>query len=101
MIRSNPLLQVFIGGGDKPTLARMGRVLHTLKFALLQDAQQFCLQRRESSPNSSRKSVPPSATSNLPRFCATAPVNEPFSCRTAAFEQRFGECRAVDCDEWV
>ena len=32
------------------------------------------------SPTSSRKIVPPSASSNLPRREAVAPVNEPFSC---------------------
>ena len=39
----------------------------------------FTWAPREISPTSSRNTVPPLATSNLPAFCRMAPVNEPFS----------------------
>jgi hypothetical protein len=49
---------------------------HPHDLALLQRAQQLDLQRGGMSPSSSRKSVPPSASSNLPRRAAT-PVATP------------------------
>ena len=39
----------------------------------------FACRMGESSPISSSKTVPPSAISSLPFFCAIAPVNAPFS----------------------
>ena len=39
---------------------------HPLELAFLEDAQQLHLVEGESSPTSSRKSVPPSASSNRP-----------------------------------
>ena len=41
--------------------------------------KSFACSAGASSPISSRKIVPPSATSNLPFFSANAPVNAPFS----------------------
>ncbi len=40
------------------------------------------------SPTSSRNSVPPSASSNLPMRCDIAPVNEPFSCPNSSLSMR-------------
>jgi hypothetical protein len=42
-----------------------------------------------SSPISSRKSVPRSATSNRPFFSACAPVNDPFSWPNSSDSKRF------------
>lgn len=50
-----------------------------LHLALLQYAQQLGLQARGISDISSRRMVPPSASSNLPGWAAMAPVKEPFS----------------------
>ena len=52
----------------------------SFKLLLLYRAQQFRLQFQGDVSNSSRKSVPPSASSNLPFFCIRAPVNAPLSC---------------------
>src|SRR2546425_3667076 len=43
----------------------------------------------EISPISSRKSVPPLACSNLPFFCATAPVKAPRSCPKSSDSNKF------------
>ena len=52
------------------------------------------------SPISSRKRVPPSASSKRPRRRAKAPVNAPFSCpKSSEQEQRLDQRRAVDGDE--
>jgi hypothetical protein len=53
---------------------------HAVEFALLQHAQQLGLRVRVQIADSSRNSVPPSASSNLPRRAEVAPVNDPFSC---------------------
>ena len=53
---------------------------HPLEFPLLQHPQERDLSFHRESPISSRKSVPPSAASNLPRRRCSAPVNAPFSC---------------------
>ena len=52
------------------------------------------------SPISSRKIVPPSASSNLPRRSAAAPVNAPFSCPNSSLSNELRrDRRAVDLDE--
>ena len=56
--------------------------------------------RGEMSPISSRKSVPPSASSKRPRRRAAAPVNEPFSCPKSSERSSVSTERgAVDLDE--
>ena len=53
--------------------------------------------RGEMSPISSRKRVPPSASSKRPRRRAVAPVNAPFSCpNSSRQEERLDQRRAVD-----
>ncbi len=59
-------------------LDRLGAA-ETLHLALLEHAQELDLRGREMSPISSRKSVPPCASSKRPGLRAAAPVNAPFS----------------------
>ena len=52
------------------------------------------------SPSSSKKSVPPSASSKQPLWSLSAPVNAPPAMsEKLAFDKRLGESCAVDCDE--
>jgi len=67
------------------TRPKRARASQPLELPLLQDAEQFGLHSRGISPISSRKIVPPSATSKRPMRCAIAPVNAPLSCRIARF----------------
>ena len=73
-------LHVLVGGGDQPDvdLDRLGAA-EPLELALLQRAQQLDLRGEVTSPISSRRSVPPSASSKRPFLRCSAPVNAPFS----------------------
>jgi len=51
----------------------------TLELVFLQHAQELRLQLERNLATSSRKIVPPSASSNRPILCAIAPVNAPRS----------------------
>jgi len=62
---------------------------YPLEFALLDGAQHLVCVFMSMSPISSRNSVPLSAHSNLPRFDATAPVNDPFSWPNNSLSMRF------------
>ena len=63
--------EIPIRRGNHPHIQWMRRcAADALKFTLLQHSQQLCLQGGASSPTSSRKMVPPWASSNRPRFSA-------------------------------
>ena len=73
-------LQVAIGGGNHSNIGSNCLVsANALEFTLLETRSSAICVSAGSSPISSRKIVPPSATSNLPRRCCNAPVNAPFS----------------------
>ena len=60
----------------------------------------FACVRRLMSPTSSRKIVPPSASSNLPICFSVAPVNEPFSCPNSSLSiSSSGIAAQLTCDE--
>ena len=70
------------------------RAADALERAVLQDAQQLHLHRRVISPISSRKMVPPSASSNSPFLFAVAPVKRPAHvAEQLGLEQRLGQRR--------
>jgi len=67
----------------------------TFELAFLKYAQQRNLGFRGSSPTSSRKSVPPSASSKRPKRRWRAPVKAPFSWPKSSDTIKKGECGAV------
>ena len=74
---------------------------YTLELSVLAETRSnlICIAV-EISPISSKKSVPPSACSNLPFFCAIAPVKAPRSCPNNSDSRRnFRQRAAVDCEE--
>ena len=72
-------LKIAVAGGDDAHIYLDGAAAsQRLEFMLLQHAQQLDLCSRGNSLTSSRKSVPPSASSNRPVRCSSAPVKAPF-----------------------
>src|SRR5437899_1758590 len=66
---------------DQPDIGpQRRRAADPFVLPFLQNAEQLRLDRRVRSPISSRKSVPPAATSKRPRLRRSAPVNAPRSC---------------------
>jgi len=61
------------------TSTRTGGTAHAVELVLLQDPEQLHLGFRGRSPISSRKMVPPSASSKRPNRLAMAPLKAPFS----------------------
>jgi hypothetical protein len=71
-------------------------------LARLQEPEQLDLTLLSSSPTSSRKSVPPLATSKSPLRLVSAPVNEPLAvAEELALDEVLGQGAAVDRDEGV
>ena len=78
---------------------RSSLAAHALERAILQHAQQQELRAGAISPISSRKSVPPRASSNRPRFNFAAPVNAPFVAEQLAVHRGLRIDDAVGFDE--
>ena len=78
--RRHRLRQVLVGGGDDPDVGPEGRgAPHALELVLLEHPEELGLDMGGSSPTSSRKSVPPAASSKRPGLGLSAPVKAPFS----------------------
>ena len=105
-ILAKPLLphhlgQVLVRGGDH---ARVGvnrlRAADAHHDLLFQHAQQLGLAARLRSPISSRNSVPPEASSNLPGRASWASVNAPFSWPNSSLSSSVSViARAIHRDE--
>jgi len=68
---------------------------HAVDLPFLKRPQDLACRSMRRSPISSRNSVPPSASSNLPSLSLTAPVNEPFTCPKARSRSKPRGSRAV------
>src|SRR5215469_2722285 len=72
------LSKVAIGGGDDAHVGAVGLTLaDPFELLFLDEPQKLCLHLRRISAISSRKSVPPSASSTRPARSRIAPVNAP------------------------
>jgi len=95
-----PSFRVGVRRRDDPDVHRDGPVLaEALERALLQYAQQLHLRGERDVAHSSRKIVPPDASSNRPFLSSTAPVKAPRLWPTAPTRAASREGGAVDGDE--
>jgi len=99
--RTDLRLQVAVRGHDEPEVGPpCPRPPTRSNSRVSRTRRSFAWTPGASSPTSSRKSVPPSASSSFPGFETTAPVNAPRSWpKELALEKVLAERRAVDRDE--
>jgi len=95
LVGGDCLNDVAIGRGDEADVhAQFLRAAHARERAVFQNRSSLACKGRLMSAISSRKIVPPSASSTRPGFCRNAPVNAPFSCPTIRSRAAFREWSA-------
>ena len=84
-------------GGRRPALvADIEKIVHAqTEFWGAPEVDQYTFMIHFAADDPSRKSVPPSASSNWPRFIDVAPVNAPFSCPNSSDRKRFSSGSAA------